>query len=764
MVRFPALTVFHLMSLGFLTLATLTSCGSSDSSPGVPPDGGTGAGGRAGTADAGNAGSGARSDGGASGTAGARSGTGGVGATGTGGATGPDGAACVARASLPPTPSTSLEVSGSCSAPTACGGKLDGTKWGLDSVCASDQDLFGDLYTKVRSVCSTAVISPSPLSMTGSLTVAGGELSLSVRVDASATITLPNDCSFCQCTALEQQLNSSGVIASCSPVCDNGDCTCSVNGKLAVDKTEPITISNQGIASTGGLEFDYCAAPNGLSIAVTSGSPGFATATFHGPSREVCDGVDNDLDGAVDDDPVDCPPCKNAGVCAGATTITCGGSTGWKCDYASPDYEATETKCDGLDNDCNGVVDDEPSVDAACAAIDPETTCQSGRCGCPATCHGVCTHPDTDAKNCGSCDTSCPVACSGAACTTVKQLSVGGDPCSVLADGTLRCWGFNASGELGDGTTTNRPTPNPVFGLSKVEKVAVASQHVCALMSDGTVECWGTNGSGQLGDGTNAAHHTPAPVPGLSGVTQITAGFYHTCVVRTGGAVECWGDNQWGEVGDGSGKNRNAPVSVNLTGVKTLVAGGANTCAVMTDGTLQCWGLNSWGQMGAGAPGTNALAPTPVPNLTGVSEVAPSGNHTCVLMSDQTVRCWGVNNYGQLGNGSTDPLYEPTPVPGLSGVKHVIVGDEHSCATLGDGTAQCWGHNDHGQLGDGTTTDRHVPTSVPTLAPNAQMAGGLGIVCALLGTGNVSCWGSNGYGQLGDGTTTDRHAPTPVVW
>lgn len=741
------------MAVG-LGIGVVVACGSSDSGGGGAAgsgatDGGSGTGGTAGSSGSGAAG-------GSSGS-GASGGSAGTGAAG--GTAGAAGSGCVDPATLPPVSAPDLVVSDSCPAATACGGSLDGTKWGLASLCVSAADLFGNTISAIKSVCNTATTSTSVSSEAGSLSFAGGQMTLSVHASASLQVTLPNNCSFCQCTQMEQQLNSAGVNASCSPVCNGGDCTCFVDGSYDLDKSEAYTASGSSVSTASG-GFDYCVDAGKLDLAGSGSLPG--AASFRGPSPERCDGIDDDLDGVVDNDPVDCPPCLDKGVCAGNTTITCTGS--WKCDYTSPDYEATETKCDGLDNDCNGVVDDKPAVDQTCAATNPDAQCISGACACPQMCNGVCTHPDVDAKNCGTCGKTCPIACSGATCVGVKDLDVDYDPCAVLDDGSVRCWGFNGSGELGDGTKTNSPKPVPVLGLSNVTRISASSQHMCALLGDGSVECWGAGGSGELGDGTGASHMTATAVPGLANVTQVTSGFYHTCVLLQGGSVECWGDNGWGQIGDGTTANRLSPTPVALTGVKSVVAGGTDTCAIMNDTTLQCWGLNSHGQLGDGTSGNQRQSPQPVPGLTGVVDVAPSGNHTCALMSDATVKCWGLNNAGQLGDGTTAEQHSPQTVPGLAGVKRISVGSSHSCATLGDGSAVCWGDNQYGQLGDGTTTERDVPTPVTGLASDALVVAGGDMTCALLPDATVRCWGWNNYGQLGDGSTTNRSAPTPVVW
>jgi alpha-tubulin suppressor-like RCC1 family protein len=196
-----------------------------------------------------------------------------------------------------------------------------------------------------------------------------------------------------------------------------------------------------------------------------------------------------------------------------------------------------------------------------------------------------------------------------------------------------------------------------------------------------------------------------------------------------------------------------------------LASGGYHTCALTSAGHMQCWGYNNYGQLGDGTT-TNRLAPVSVVNLaSGVAAIAAGYSHTCALLSTGGVQCWGYNYYGQLGDGTTTDRLALVSVVGLaSGVVAITAGEFHTCALLLTGGAQCWGYNGHGQLGDGTTTQRLAPDSVVGLASGvAAIASGGYHTCALTSAGAVQCWGYNYYGQLGDGTTTDRLAPVSVV-
>lgn len=173
----------------------------------------------------------------------------------------------------------------------------------------------------------------------------------------------------------------------------------------------------------------------------------------------------------------------------------------------------------------------------------------------------------------------------------------GGHSCLVRADGSIRCWGDNSAGQIGDGTVTNRLTPVTVAGITTAVGVTGGALHTCAWLADGTARCWGLNNHGQIGDGTTVGRHTPVVVTGLSNVISMAAGDLHTCALLLDGTVRCWGNNFNGELGDGTTTDRHSPTQIfSLNGVAALSAGTAHTCAVLGDGgpvpiRLTVWGL-----------------------------------------------------------------------------------------------------------------------------------------------------------------------------
>jgi alpha-tubulin suppressor-like RCC1 family protein len=358
-----------------------------------------------------------------------------------------------------------------------------------------------------------------------------------------------------------------------------------------------------------------------------------------------------------------------------------------------------------------------------------------------------------------------PVAVSGI--TNAVAVTAGrAHSCALLVDGTVRCWGKNG-GNLGDGTNVDRPFPVQVIGLARVVAIAAGTNHTCAIGADGLVRCWGSNGVGQVGDGTMTLRLAPVFIAGASGAVAIVAGNAHTCALIGNGTVRCWGSNILGQLGDGSRTNRLTPVFVNglPTRVVDIASTTNHTCARLTDGTVRCWGINEAGQMGDGTTTSPRLTPAPVSQLGGSAVAIAAGNmHTCAWLADGTMRCWGSNANGQLGNGPFTSSLVPTPVFGEAGTntaRDIAAGGNHTCAVRANGAVACWGDNANGQLGDGSTVGRPTPGAVTGISGAVAVAAGGLHTCVVLANGTVRCWGENSSGQLGDGTTTRQ--PSSVL-
>ncbi|MGQ0799861.1 MAG: RCC1 domain-containing protein [Pseudomarimonas sp.] len=341
--------------------------------------------------------------------------------------------------------------------------------------------------------------------------------------------------------------------------------------------------------------------------------------------------------------------------------------------------------------------------------------------------------------------------------------------CATAVDrSSVRCWGNNFDGQLGNASFTNRLTPRDVVGLTAgVERIATGFQHSCAWSAAQGTRCWGDNAFGQLGTGNTLTSETPLAVQQLAtGNGVLAGGVFHTCSLTAAGGVRCWGQNTLGQVGDGSFTDRSLPVDVTGlgSGVTSLAAGGFHTCASLANGGLRCWGNNVSGQLGVGVTGDLGV-PVEVTGLPGpVSAVSAGETHTCALTSAGAVLCWGNNTVGQLGDGTLDSRGTPTPVVGLgSGVRAISISGNFSCALLQSGGVRCWGGNESGQLGDGSLVAKRTPTPVTGLSAGiASIEAAWYHTCATTNAGALLCWGRNTEGQLGDNSTRQRLIPIAV--
>lgn len=340
----------------------------------------------------------------------------------------------------------------------------------------------------------------------------------------------------------------------------------------------------------------------------------------------------------------------------------------------------------------------------------------------------------------------------------VQSISVGGThTCALLESGAVKCWGYNYYGQLGTDNYMSSSVPVDVVGLdSGAQQVSTGDRHTCALTTNGALKCWGWNAYGTLGNGEVWDSDKPVDVVGMdNGVTQISAGSEHTCALIEGNAVKCWGSNVSGQLGNGNyGVNATSTVPVEVSGldsgVQAINVGYGHTCALIADGKVKCWGDNVFGQLGNG--GALLSVPVDVIGLGGdVQGISTGGGyHTCIVTESGEVRCWGNNSHGQLGDGSLLNADAPVVVSDLAAsVRIVEVGYQHSCALTTGGAVWCWGRNDRGQLGDGSNSNSSTPVEVFGLSDALAISAGDSHTCALRTGGGVTCWGGNSLFQTG---------------
>jgi alpha-tubulin suppressor-like RCC1 family protein len=327
-----------------------------------------------------------------------------------------------------------------------------------------------------------------------------------------------------------------------------------------------------------------------------------------------------------------------------------------------------------------------------------------------------------------------------------------GVTCIAYQSGAMKCWGANAYGELGNTTPMTSSAPVSVLNVSTATAIAASFGYSCAALQGGNVKCWGEGRFGQLGTAN------------LNNAVSVAAHYEHTCAVLTNQKILCWGNNDWFQLGAGAVLGGENPVSVyGINNARSVATGYYHTCAVLADGKIKCWGGNGTWVLGAGPNITSGRDPVEVGGITTAISIAAGLGHTCAVLADDSLRCWGGNDQGQLGNESVpNGTAVPVTVSGLGAVSSVSAGQTHTCVVLKGGTVSCWGDNAHGELGNDDIADSTVPVSVLNLDHVVQVACGSTHTCALRENGEVWCWGDNEARQLGDGTVKRSRIPVQV--
>jgi alpha-tubulin suppressor-like RCC1 family protein len=382
-----------------------------------------------------------------------------------------------------------------------------------------------------------------------------------------------------------------------------------------------------------------------------------------------------------------------------------------------------------------------------------------------------------------------------------RYIDAGGyHACGITTTEQLLCWGYNADGQLGLGSTSMVPTPTLIPGDFRYRRIAGGFYHSCAFTLGSEAWCWGNNGDGRLGDGSSATQSL-SPVPVLTAqvvdtvvgdtvvagqvrllVQALSAGEAHTCGIDLSQHVWCWGRNREGQLGKGATSDFFPPSPVGTNEVfKDVSVGGLHTCGITVGGAGRCWGYNVAGQLGDGSTASSALpvsvpgafrtdplvifhSPDPDFPLPPGPFVAAGYDHSCAITVGGPTLCWGLNEYGQVGDGTTADRSSPATVAGGHAFAAITAGLRHTCALDTSGAAWCWGDNTYGELGDGTQTRSDTPVAVAGGLQFAYLKAGELSACGVTPAGVAYCWGDNEYGQLGDGTTTSSNVPVKVAF
>lgn len=331
----------------------------------------------------------------------------------------------------------------------------------------------------------------------------------------------------------------------------------------------------------------------------------------------------------------------------------------------------------------------------------------------------------------------------------IEVMGGGASPCALRSNGTVSCWGTLA------GTSTTTATPTAVSGLADVASLSKGSAH-CALLANGSIKCWGSNTYGQLGNGTQTTSASAVAVSGIANATAVAGGLHHACALLASGGIKCWGRNHKGQLGNGSTSSFSAtPVSV--TGISTatsIAVGLMHSCATLANGTARCWGMGANGQLGNG---NDAAYSTPqvVSGLSNAVELASDTDTTTALVASGSLRAWGRGTHGALGNGGTPESLEPVVVSGLLDQYNALklsTATDRACALLPSGRVKCWGRNDDGQHGNGTTTNSATPVYFGSLTNIVDVAADYFFTCVVRADGTVWCAGDTAF----------VHSSTPV--
>jgi len=556
----------------------------------------------------------------------------------------------------------------------------------------------------------------------------------------------------------------------CELTCDPGfaDCDSDASNGCETDLSSP---SSCGVCGA------TCSAPTPNCV---PGSSGFACSSSCGGLTD-CGGTCAD----VTVDPGHCGTCATICPDPAHASPTCAASAcEFVCDPGFADCNTTGSDGCEVDlstlSDCGGCGD-------VCAPTHAIPSCSAGSCAVAACdagfgdCNGSvsdgCETDLTTAAACGVCGRACTGAtpdCVGGSCVPhvdgVVEVALGTDhACARRLSGAVACWGRNDKGQLGIGGLGDQAVPIAVAGLTGASRISAGAAHTCAATVAGAAFCWGDNVRGQVGDGTRLRRDVPTRVltagsAPLTGILHVAAGLDSSCAVA-GSGVYCWGRNNKGQLGDGTKMDRVFANTVSWPAMagspRGVDVGDSFACVLNDAGSVYCFGSNDVGQLGDGST-TDASSPVRVSGLVDAVEISAGASFACARRAGGEVVCWGDNRAGQLGDGTLTMRTRPVAVSGVASARGIGCGTRHACVLYSSGQAGCWGRGMAGELGDDLSADSPTPVTVLGLVDGLGAAAGEDFSCAWRTAGGVACWGRNSFGQLGDRTALTRTSPRPV--